>query len=190
MINNCDKLNMIHQKINICTLCPLCQSRNKAVPGEGPSDAKIMIIGEGPGELNDLYGRPFIGRGGQILDGCLLDAHLDRDQLFLTNVIKCRMPHNATPSTKIISTCSAFLDEQISTINPVVIISLGLPASVYLTGDKKIKLSNLQGKILARGNQKLLCSYHPSSIRYNKDARQNIVDTLMLAKNICLGEDK
>ena len=188
MNNDYKKLEIINEKIKICTACHLCETRNNAVPGEGAHEAKIMIIGEGPGKLNDLYGKPFIGRGGQILDNCLFDANLNREQLYLTNVIKCRMPHNATPTIKIVSICSSFLEEQIKIINPIVIVALGLPASIYLTGNKKIKLLDLQGKILMRGKQKLLCTYHPSSIRYNKDARKNIVETLVLAKKICLGE--
>lgn len=185
-----EKLEKINKKIKTCTACLLCESRNNAVPGEGIYEAKIMIVGEGPGKLNDLYGKPFIGRGGQILDNCLLDANLNREQLYLTNVIKCRMPHNATPTNKIISICSSFLEEQIKIINPTVIVALGLPASIYLTGNKKIKLLDLQGKILMRGNQKLLCTYHPSSIRYNKEARKSIVKTLVLAKKLCSGEHK
>lgn len=190
MNNNYAKLEKINEQIKTCTACPLCESRNNAVPGEGPHESKIMIIGEGPGKLNDLYGKPFIGRGGQILDNCLFDANLNREDLYLTNVIKCRMPHNATPTNKIVSICSSFLEEQIKIINPTVIIALGLPASIYLTRNKKAKLLDLQGKILTRGNQKLLCTYHPSSIRYNKEARKCIVETLVIAKKICLGEIK
>lgn len=171
-------------KITKCELCELSKYRKNVVPGEGPSDAQIMIVGEGPGEMNDLYGRPFIGRGGMILDSCLLEANLDRDKLFLTNIIKCRMPHNATPTNKIVSICSRYIEEQINLIKPKVIVTLGLAASKYFLKDKSIKLSDLIDKKIIYRNSLLLCTYHPSSIRYNKNAKDCIIKTLHLAKKL------
>lgn len=181
-------LNKLHSEIRSCSLCELHSTRTNAVPGEGPFNARIMIIGEGPGEQNDLFGRPFIGKGGQILDSCLKQAGLLRKEIFLTNIIKCRMPHNATPSNRVISCCSNHLERQIDTIKPVVLIALGLPASKYLLKTKKLKLVDVNNEIMNYKSCKLICTYHPSSIRYNINAKEKIVSALITAKQI-LGEN-
>lgn len=175
------RIEQINTNIAQCFLCPLCQTRTNTVPGEGNINAKIMIVGEGPGEQNDLYGRPFIGRGGQILDTCLKEANLIRTNLYLTNIIKCRMPHNATPSNAIVRICSDYLIQQINIIHPNVIVALGTAATKFFVEEKNIKLADLCGKILAYRDTKLICTYHPSSIRYNKSARSNIIEALRLA---------
>lgn len=181
--NEIEHLNMI---ISRCTQCELCETRKNAVSGEGNLNAKIMIVGEGPGEQNDLFGRPFIGRGGKILDSCLFEAQINRKELYLTNIIKCRMPHNAVPSASIVRTCSGFLTKQINIVNPTVIVALGLSATrSFLAGtNKNIKLSDLHGKVLNYHARRLICTYHPSSIRYNPSARENIIEALKLADSL------
>lgn len=93
-------LEEIAKKINTCTLCPLFQNRKNAVPGEGPSTADIMIIGEGPGQEEDDQGRPFVGRAGKLLTQALESAGLKREEVFITNVVKCRPPKNREPTTE------------------------------------------------------------------------------------------
>ncbi len=177
-------MESIVEEIRQCTRCPLCATRNKVVPGEGPLNAKIIIIGEGPGEENDKTGRPFVGRGGQILDRFLMQVGLNREELYLTNIIKCRMPHNATPSKNIVEKCITFLDAQIKVISPKVIITLGLPAAKAILDNATLKLSDLKNRVFQRGNIKVICTYHPSSIRYNKNASQDIINSLMIAKGL------
>jgi len=181
-----DDLISIEWEINNCALCTLSRTRNKTVPGEGPSDAKIMIIGEGPGEENDKIGRPFVGRGGKLLDNFLKEAKLCRQELFLTNIIKCRMPHNDTPTTAISSTCISYLYRQIEVINPKIIVTLGLPAAKILLADSKLKLSDAQDKIYNIDGRTILCTYHPSSIRYNVDGKEKIISTLIKARELDL----
>ncbi|MDE5990035.1 MAG: uracil-DNA glycosylase [Clostridia bacterium] len=178
-MNTIEKIN---DTICTCTLCELHKTRNQAVPGEGATNATIMIIGEGPGEENDKTGRPFVGRGGQILDKFLLKVGLNREELFLTNIIKCRMPHNATPTNNVVEKCIGYLDQQIELINPKIIVTLGLSAAKEILKNKKLKLSDMKNQTFNLGNTKVLCTYHPSSIRYNKDASNEIINTLIRAK--------
>lgn len=169
-------------RIANCNLCELHLSRNKTVPGEGPLDARIMIVGEGPGEQNDKTGRPFVGKGGAILDKYIVSAGLKREDIFLTNIIKCRMPHNATPSANIVSRCMEYLSEQIDIIQPKVIIALGLSAAKLLLKDNKLRLADLHDKTFNQGAYDIVCTYHPSYVRYNKLASQFIIETLIKAK--------
>ena len=182
-----EKLNCIEKLICACDKCELAQHRNKAVPGEGAADAEIMIIGEGPGEENDKTGRPFVGRGGKILDKYLEEAGLQRDKMFLTNIIKCRMPHNATPNQAVISACQDYLTQQIEVIQPKIIITLGLPAAKLMLKNKQLTLASICEDIFDYETYKILCTYHPSSIRYNKEAGQQIAHTLEKAKKLIEG---
>lgn len=182
-----EQLECIHQMICNCDKCELAKYRNKAVPGEGAVNAEIMIIGEGPGAENDKTGRPFVGRGGKILDKYLTEAGLERDEMFLTNIIKCRMPHNATPNTSVVSACQDYLVQQIHIIQPKVIITLGLPAAKLMLKNKKLTLASICEDIFEFETFKVLCTYHPSSIRYNKDAGRQIANTFEKAKLLIKG---
>lgn len=167
-----------------CEKCELSQYRHNAVPGEGSENAEIMIIGERPGEENDKTGRPFVGRGGKILDKYLIDAEVKREKIFLTNIIKCRMPYNATPNNAIISSCSGYLMQQVDIVQPKVIITLGLPAAKLMLNKKNIKLFNACHEVFQCETYKMLCTYHPSSIRYNKEAGTCISFALQKANEI------
>jgi len=120
-----DDLSQIVQQVRTCNLCGLSASRQKAVPGEGPAHAEIMLIGEGPGFHEDQQGRPFVGPSGQFLNELLASAGYKREQVFITNVVKCRPPGNRDPLPEEIQACSGYLDRQIALINPKVIVTLG-----------------------------------------------------------------
>ncbi len=119
------ELERIAERIRHCTRCALCRSATRAVPGEGPADARIMLIGEAPGQHEDRQGRPFIGASGQLLTELLRSAGLRRDDVFITNVVKHRPPDNRDPQPDEIDACAEFLDAQIAAIDPHVIITLG-----------------------------------------------------------------
>jgi uracil-DNA glycosylase len=120
------ELEAIAHEIRMCTLCPLHGGRVRAVPGEGPTDAKIMFIGEGPGFNEDRQGRPFVGAAGQFLDELLMRAGMRREEVFITNVVKCRPPGNRDPQADEIAICTnTYLDRQIAVIDPAVIVTLG-----------------------------------------------------------------
>ncbi|GAB4520036.1 MAG: uracil-DNA glycosylase [Anaerolineae bacterium] len=119
------ELERIAAEIRACTRCPLARGRTQAVPGEGPADAEIMFIGEGPGFHEDRQGRPFVGAAGQFLEELLASIGLRRDQVFIANVVKCRPPGNRDPLPEEIEACRPFLDRQIEIINPKIIVTLG-----------------------------------------------------------------
>lgn len=121
-----EELQLIAQEVRGCTSCGLHRGRTRSVPGEGPPDAKIMFIGEGPGYHEDRQGRPFVGPSGQFLDELLAMAGLRRADVFIGNVVKCRPPQNRDPQPDEIATCTeSFLFRQIEAIDPKVIVTLG-----------------------------------------------------------------
>src|SRR5213593_2187552 len=120
------ELATVHSEIMGCTKCELHKNRKKAVPGEGPIDAKIMFVGEGPGLNEDEQGRPFVGAAGKLLTELLGSIGLSRSNVFITNIVKCRPPNNRPPRKTEIETCvSLYLQPQIRIINPRVIVPLG-----------------------------------------------------------------
>lgn len=120
-----ETLSVLEEAVRGCSLCSLSQSRTNAVPGEGPIDAEIMFIGEAPGFHEDRQGRPFVGAAGQYLEELLASIGLTRDQVYITNVVKCRPPENRDPLPNEIETCRPYLDRQIELIKPKMIVTLG-----------------------------------------------------------------
>ena len=119
------ELTELYKEVLVCTKCILSQGRTNAVPGEGPEDSDIMFIGEAPGFHEDRQGRPFVGAAGKYLEELLEGIGLKRDQVYITNVIKCRPPGNRDPEPDEIATCKPYLDRQIDLIRPRVIVTLG-----------------------------------------------------------------
>jgi DNA polymerase len=119
------ELTELYKEVLVCTKCILSQGRTHAVPGEGPEDSAIMFIGEAPGFHEDRQGRPFVGAAGKYLEELLEGIGLKRDQVYITNVIKCRPPGNRDPELDEIATCKPYLDRQIDLIRPRVIVTLG-----------------------------------------------------------------
>ena len=120
-----DALARIADEIRACTRCELHKTRTKSVPGEGPADARIMLIGEAPGWNEDQQGRPFVGAAGRFLEELLASAGMARDEVFITNVVKSRPPGNRDPLPDEIAACAPFLERQIEVIDPDVIVTLG-----------------------------------------------------------------
>ena len=119
-------LEALAAQIRVCTKCPLCQSRTLAVPGDGKTSARVMLIGEAPGREEDETGHPFVGAAGRFLDHVLEGTGINRDDLFITNIVKCRPPNNRTPRAGEVETCTSnYLFEQIELINPALIMLLG-----------------------------------------------------------------
>src|SRR6266513_5599101 len=118
-------LEKVAAEVSICTKCDLSKGRTKAVPGEGNPHARILFIGEGPGQQEDRQGRPFVGPAGQFLDELLASIELRRSDVFITNVVKCRPPNNRDPLPEEIAACDNYLDRQIAALNPQVIVTLG-----------------------------------------------------------------
>ncbi|MEK6904808.1 MAG: uracil-DNA glycosylase [Nanoarchaeota archaeon] len=154
------------EEVRKCTACPLWKGTTLAVPGDGAKDAKIMVVGEAPGEEEDRCGSPFAGRAGKYLDKMFELAGVDRKQVFLTNVVKHRPPQNRAPKTSEIKLCKElWLNKQIEILKPRLIILLGAVALKALTSETSVEKTH--GKFIEKGTQKYFVTYHPSAaLRY------------------------
>jgi uracil-DNA glycosylase len=161
-----DSLEKIAADVRGCPLCKLSRSRKNAVPGEGQLSAKIMFIGEAPGRSEDEKGRPFVGAAGRILDELLKKAGIERSEVFITNIVKCRPPNNRVPKEDELTACRPYLDRQIALIKPKVICILGRTAYSALLGGSSITAD--RGKIMERAGQKYFLTFHPAAVIYNK----------------------
>ena len=161
-----DSLEQIATEIRGCPLCKLSRTRKNSVPGEGQLPARIMFIGEAPGKNEDEHGRPFVGVAGKILDDLLNKAGIDRTQVFITNVVKCRPPYNRVPEQDEQSACRPYLDRQIALIKPKIICILGNTAYSSILGGKAINAN--MGKFINKCGQKYFLTIHPAAAIYNK----------------------
>lgn len=161
-----DSLSLVADEVRACTRCPLSLMRTSAVPGEGPPDAAVVIIGEGPGRKEDLQGRPFVGAAGKQLDGLLRDAGLARDDVYITNVVKCRPPENRRPTDAEAEACHPYLVRQIELLRPTVIVLLGDSALKRFLPDQT--LGGAHGMLFERGGLALFPTYHPAAMIYNR----------------------
>ncbi len=174
-------LEAIAEEIRGCGRCALAEGRTNAVPGEGPADAAIMFIGEGPGVQEDRQGRPFVGPAGKLLDELLEDAGLSRSQVFITNIIKCRPPGNRDPQPEEIRACRDYLDGQIAAINPQVICLLGRPATQALL-DPKAAIGKVHGQPFEREGILYVPIYHPAAALHNPGLSSALIEDFMKLK--------
>jgi uracil-DNA glycosylase family 4 len=155
-------LEEIRREVEQCTLCPLAKSRTQTVFGEGNPDALIMFIGEAPGEDEDRSGRPFVGKAGQLLTKILLSVGIQREEVYIANMVKCRPPGNRTPTLEEVEACFPYLEAQIAIVNPSVIVTLGSVSTGYLLGTKE-PMSKLRGQWFDwRGGKRIFPMFHPS----------------------------
>jgi len=162
-------LQLIREDIGDCTRCALHKGRNKIVFADGPPDARLMFVGEGPGADEDAQGIPFVGKAGQLLNNMIVAMGLQRDQVYIANVVKCRPPGNRTPEPEEGNTCSPFLFRQIDVVRPQVIVALGATAATYLLGQRQ-PLAGLRGRVHAWRGSQLIVTYHPAYLL--RDPRQ------------------
>jgi uracil-DNA glycosylase len=148
-------------EVKNCKLCRLCETRKNTVFGEGDPDAKIVFIGEGPGENEDLQGRPFVGRAGELLNKMIAGMGLRREQVFIVNIVKCRPPENRVPAPDEVETCTPYLVRQLEIIRPRVIVTLGLPAAKYML-ESKSTMGKLRGQWHNWRGIKLMPTFHPA----------------------------
>jgi uracil-DNA glycosylase len=162
-----------------CTKCRLCETRTNTVFGEGDPDAKIFFIGEGPGENEDLQGRPFVGRAGEQLDKWIAAMGLRREQVFIANIVKCRPPGNREPAPDEVATCTPYLQRQLEIVRPQVIITLGKPSAQYML-QSKLAMGKLRGQWHAWRDIKLMPTYHPAYVlrQYTVETRRAVWDDL------------
>ena len=169
------EFKLIEEQINSCMLCNLGKLRTEeswnSVPGEGPLDSKVMMIGEAPGKDEALQGKPFVGKAGVFLNGVLKNSSIDRKDIFITNVIKCRPPSNRNPSYEEIDICTSWLAAQYELISPKLVILLG---QVALKGffDKKLKIGSVRGKMINYLGINVFSTFHPSYALRNEVGNQ------------------
>ncbi len=176
-----DEYRRLVEEIRNCTKCPLHRFRKNPVPGEGPLDADIMVVGEAPGRNEDLQGRPFVGAAGQLLNKLLELAGLRRDQVYITNVVKCRPPGNRDPRDEEIRACLPYLIRQIKLIKPKIIIALGRHAArtlLELAGLKWQSMSKQHGQVydadIDGTRLRIIVTYHPAAALYKPPIREQL----------------
>lgn len=175
------ELASLHTQVRNCTSCELSKTRQQAVPGEGPADAAIMFIGEAPGKREDETGAPFVGAAGRLLNRLLAQAGIDRDEVFITSILKCRPPGNRNPRPEEIAACSEHLQAQITAINPRVICPLGNFALKALVGSE-YSITESRGKPLLRHGRIYLPMFHPAAALYNRSLRETMEADMRLLK--------
>lgn len=161
------KLEQVHADVRACTLCPLHRKRINAVPGEGASNAGIMLVGEAPGATEDSTGRPFVGRSGKLLTELLEGIGLERSDVYITSVLKCRPPRNRAPLKSEIRVCLPYLERQIEAIRPEYVILLGGVAISSVIGPWSV--SDAHGRFHEGDSVTYFMTYHPAAaLRFPK----------------------
>ena len=178
-----ETLDTIAAEIRSCALCSLSDSRTNAVPGEGHPAARIVFVGEGPGRDEDMQGRPFVGRAGQLLDKMMTAIGLDRTTAYIANVVKCRPPGNRTPSPLESATCIWYLKRQLSLIKPVVVCTLGGVATSALL-ERPVRITAIRGQHLPVGDFILVPTFHPAYLLRSPSAKKEAWHDLKLVRRL------
>jgi len=166
-------LTKLAEEISVCTKCILHESRNKSVPGDGPADAEIMFIGEGPGAHENEQGHPFVGASGKFLDQLLGQADLTRADVFIANVVKCRPPENRDPLPGELAECDHYLQAQIKTIDPSIIVTLGrISMGKFFSG---VKISAVHGQMQKVGERFVIPMFHPAAALHQSALKPTIL---------------
>ena len=161
------KLEKVKQNVIKCTKCDLCKTRTNSVPGKGNFQSDVIFVGEAPGKNEDKNGEPFVGIAGKKLSIALEEAKVSRDEVYITNIVKCRPPNNRVPSTIERTTCQKYLEEEINIIKPKIICLLGNTAFNSILGGSEI--TKYSGKVAKKDNQLYFITIHPAATIYNQE---------------------
>jgi DNA polymerase len=157
----------LEEKVLSCRLCPLSSLRTRAVPGEGDKKAELMFIGEAPGRDEDAAGRPFVGRAGRLLTKIIEAMKWRREEVYITNIVKCRPPDNRTPFPDEVEKCSPYLARQIELIRPKVIVTLGKVATDFFIPGR-MSMGERRGKFVDHQGIRIMPTFHPSYVVRNE----------------------
>ena len=160
-----NEIQYLAEEIDNCRKCSLGFERTNTVPGEGPYSASIVFIGEAPGHNEDLQGKPFVGAAGRLLDDLLSQVGFERQDVFITNILKCRPPNNRDPLPAEIKACTPFLEKQLQKIQPNIIVTLGRFSLSYFF--PTLQIGKVRGKLLKWNNQNIYPVYHPAAALRN-----------------------
>ncbi|HPF16090.1 MAG TPA: uracil-DNA glycosylase [Thermotogota bacterium] len=167
-MNNLELMSEVEAAISVCQKCPLSETRNKTVPGEGNIHSPVVFIGEGPGAEEDETGRPFVGKAGRLFEEILKAVSFSRDDIYITNVVKCRPPNNRNPMQDEMNLCSSFLFSQLQIINPYLIVTLGAVPLSFLLDKKNIRITSMRGQLIPYKEKTMLFPmFHPSYLLRN-----------------------
>ncbi len=175
------KIDELNKRIKVCKKCRLSETRMNAICGEGNLNAKIMLIAQAPGKKEDREGRMFVGPSGKVLDKLLKSAGISRQEIYMTNLIKCMLPKYRKPKQDEIKACSYYLNEEIKLIKPKILVPLGYYATRYIfqkygiSLPVKIEFSSIYGRLLFTGDKKILPLPHPASLLHNPDFEQDLI---------------
>lgn len=182
-------LELAREELGDCTRCRLHQTRTHIVFGEGSPTARLVFVGEGPGSEEDQQGRPFVGRAGKLLDKMIKALGLERNDVYICNMVKCRPPSNRTPNSDEIEVCSPFLIKQIEAIQPAVICALGACATQSLLGSTDY-ISRLRGKVHHWRGIPLIATYHPAYLLRNASQKAAAWQDLIEVTRIFAGNSE
>ncbi len=181
------ELDMVAARVRICKDCVLSGMRKKAVPGSGPQSAAVMLIGEAPGHHENETGLPFVGAAGKFLDELLQAADLTREEVFITNIVKCRPPGNRDPQQEEVDACSKHLEQQIDLVDPTVIVTLGRYSMGRYT-PSPVKIGAVHGNPYAVGGRIVVLMYHPAAALHRGSLRQVLLDDFARLPAIMAGK--
>jgi uracil-DNA glycosylase family 4 len=170
------ELETLHDQIRSCTNCKLAGGRSNAVPGEGPDQADILFIGEAPGFHEDKQGRPFVGAAGQFLEELLASIDMSREDVFITNVVKCRPPANRDPEPDEIDACRGYLDRQIELLQPRMVVTLGRFSMARYFPNAKI--SQIHGQAKKMDGVIYYPMYHPAAALHQPSLRRTVQEDM------------
>lgn len=178
----------LYADIKDCRKCRLCEQRTNIVIGDGDPCSKIMFIGEGPGREEDEQGIPFVGAAGRLFNYLLEEAGLERKDIYICNIVKCRPPQNRDPFPDEADTCLPYLRSQVSLVRPKVIVCLGRISARYIY-DPDIQISRQRGQVVKKGAFYVIPTYHPAALLRRQELTNDFVADLITAKKLLDKED-
>lgn len=178
MYNNWEELE---QACKNCTKCKLCSNRKNVVIGKGNKNANIMFIGEGPGADEDVQGVPFVGKAGQLMDKAFQAIGIEKEEIYIANIVKCRPPNNRNPEYEEADLCKEYLESQIKLVNPQIIVLLGSVALKNILG-KEYGITASRGKWFEKYGIKILPTFHPAALLRDEDKKIDFFKDLKMIK--------
>jgi uracil-DNA glycosylase len=176
-------LDEVAERIRATHCCGLCLTRTNAVPGDGNPNARLVLVGEGPGATEDAQGKPFVGQAGNLLNGILEAIEVPRDSVYITNIVKCRPPQNRKPLPDEIAACIPYLHRQLELIRPKVILTLGSTAAEAMLGVRK-SLGELRNKVHTYNGLPLVVTYHPAALLRNPNWKKPTWDDVRIVRQL------
>ena len=185
-ISQAGTLSAIATLVSQCTKCKLCEGRSHTVPGEGADDARLVVVGEGPGRVEDETGRPFVGPAGELLTKILAAIDLPRERVFICNIVKCRPPENRQPQYDEIAACLPYLYRQIEILKPTVLLAMGNTAAQTLLNTKQ-SLGAMRNHVHRFRGTPVIVTYHPAALLRNPNWKRPTWDDVRIARRLLDG---